>query len=92
VPHPDIHGILTSATREAAHIKLICDQDGKPVDALHVHANAPEAASRLVEEKLWEKIGLHGEIPESLGRISSTERSAPLAVVQLILLHYVSHT
>ncbi|WP_298208748.1 phosphoribulokinase [Ferrimicrobium sp.] len=92
VPHPDIHDILTPATREAAHIKLIRDQDGKPVDALHVHGHAPVAASRLVEEKLWEKIGLDGEIPESLGVISPTERSAPLAVAQLILLHHMIHT
>ncbi|WP_298336664.1 phosphoribulokinase [Ferrimicrobium sp.] len=92
VPHPDLHDILTPATREAAHIKLIRDQDGKPVDALHVHGHAPESATRLVEEKLWEKIGLDGEIPESLGVISSTERSAPLAVAQLILLHHMIHT
>lgn len=92
VPHPDLHDILTPATRDAAHVKLIRDQDGKPVDALHVHGHAPEAASRLVEEKLWGKIGLPGEIPESLGAISPTERSAPLAVAQLILLHHMLHS
>ncbi len=91
VPQPDLHDILTPATRDAAHIKLIRDQDGKPVDALHIHGHAPEAASRLVEEKLWEKIGLGGDIPASLGRISSTERSAPLAIAQLIILHHMIH-
>jgi phosphoribulokinase len=89
VPHPDLHDILTPSTREAAHIKLIRDQDGKPVDALHVHGHAPEAVTRIVEEKLWEHIGLPGEIPDSLGRISPNERSAPLAVAQLILLHHM---
>jgi len=92
VPHPDLHDIVTPATREAAHLKLIRDQDGKPVDALHVHGHAPTAIIRDIEEQLWERIGLGGAIPDSLGAISPTERSEPLAVAQLILFHHMIHT
>ncbi len=89
VPHPDLSSILTSDTRESVHLKLIRDQDGKPVDALHVHGHAPEASTRIVEETIWRHIGMNATIPPSLGMISEGTRSAPLAIAQLILLHHL---
>jgi phosphoribulokinase len=91
VPHPDLTSILTSDTRELVHLKLIRDQDGKPVDALHIHGHAPEEITRKVEETIWERIGMSGDIPDVLGMISPETRSAPLAIAQLILMHHLVH-
>ncbi len=91
IPHPDLSSVLTSDTRESVHLKLIRDQDGKPVDALHVHGHAPEEVTRVVEQVLWEHIGLSGDIPEPLGLIAPGKRSAPLAIAQLLLIHHLIH-
>ena len=88
-PHPDLGGILTEDTREAIHLKLARDVDGKPVDALHVHAYASRELTRRVEEALWNNLGLSDEVPESLGVIEPGARSEPLAVVQLLLLYHL---
>ncbi|HXY43610.1 MAG TPA: phosphoribulokinase [Acidimicrobiales bacterium] len=88
-PHPDLSAILTEDTREAIHLKLARDIDGKPVDALHVHAYASRELTRQVEEAIWNSLGLNDEVPESLGVIEPGERSEPLAVVQLLLLYHL---
>lgn len=89
VPHPDLSEILTPETRPAVHMKLLRDQDGKPVDALHLHGHAPEEVALLVEERLWKQLGMTDALPASLGRIGPSERSTPLAVAQLMLLHHL---
>jgi phosphoribulokinase len=91
IPHPDLSSLLTSDTRESVHLKLIRDQDGKPVDALHVHGHAPEEVTRVVEELLWEHIGLEGPILEPLGVIGPGKRSASLAIAQLLLIYHLIH-
>lgn len=88
-PHPDFSTILPSGTEGALHLKLIRDDDGKPVDALHVHAYAPRESIRRVEEAIWEDLGVDHELPEQLGMIDDHTRSEPLAVVQLILLYHL---
>lgn len=85
-PHPDLASVLTADTREAIHLKLARD-NGKPVDALHVHAYASRDTTRRVEEAIWAGLGIDRELPDSLGVIEPGVRSEPLAVVQLILLH-----
>lgn len=87
--HPDLSGILTEDTREAIHLKLIRDDDGKPVDALHVHAYADRQTTRKVEEAIWEDLGIDADLPGELGIIEGQTRSEPLAVVQLILLYHL---
>ncbi len=89
VPHPDFARILGDETRDAIHIKLIRDEDGKPVDALHVHAHAPRAAIRKVEDAIWSDLGMDRDLPDSLGIVDGRTRSEPLAVVQLILLYHM---
>jgi phosphoribulokinase len=43
----------------------------------------------MVEERLWKQLGMTGPLPSALGRIGPSERSTPLAVAQLILLHHL---
>jgi phosphoribulokinase len=88
-PHPDLTGILTADTREAIHLKLARDDDGKPVDALHVHAYASRQTTRQVEEAIWTGLGIGQDLPDSLGVIEGDVRSEPLAVVQLIFLYHL---
>jgi phosphoribulokinase len=88
-PHPDLSAILGDDTRSAMHLKLIRDEDGKPVDALHVHAYASRDVTRRIEEAIWTSLGTDHDLPESLGLIDGEVRSEPLAMVQLILLYHL---
>lgn len=88
-PHPDFTKILTEDTRAAIHLKLMRDDDGRPVDALHVHAYADRQTTRRVEEAIWEDLGMDHELPGDLGTIEGQGRNEPLAVVQLILLYHL---
>lgn len=88
-PHPDFSDIFTEDTREAVHLKLARDHDGRPVDALYVHAGASRQITRLVEMAIWTTLGIDGQVPSSVGLIEPGVRSEPLAVVQLILLYHL---
>ncbi len=89
IEHPELSKILTDAHREAMHLKLSRDEDGKPVDSLHIHSYADREVTREVEEQIWEELGVPEPIPESLGTIDNGERSEPLAQAQLILLYHL---
>ncbi len=89
ISHPDLSNILTDDHKEAMHLKLSRDEDGKPVDALHVHSYAKREVTREVEEAIWEELGVPQSVPESLGTIEPGKRSEPLAVAQLILLYHL---
>ena len=86
---PGLSGLLGEEHRGAIHLKLIRDDDGRPVDALHVHAYASRDATRRIEEAIWQAFGPETDLPESLGVVGEGSRSEPLAVVQLILLYLV---
>jgi phosphoribulokinase len=88
-PHPDLSAILGEDTRNAIHLKLLRDVDGKPVDALHVHGYASRDTTHRVEEAIWSSLGIDDEMPDSLGVVKPGVRSEPLAVVQLILLYHL---
>ncbi|GAC1341177.1 MAG: phosphoribulokinase [Candidatus Dormibacteria bacterium] len=90
VSHPDLSTVLSEENRRAIHLKLIRDDDGKPVDALHVHGHAPADLSRQVEEAIWRGLGLGDEstLPLGLGGIDGV-RNEPLAVTQLILVYHM---
>ncbi len=90
VSHPDLSSVLVEANRRAIHLKLIRDDQGKPVDALHVHGYAPPELSRQVEESMWKELGFGDEnpMPLTLGGIEGV-RSEPLAVTQLILVYHM---
>ena len=88
-PHPDLSAILGDEHRGAVHLKMIRDENSRPVDALHVHAYASQATTRRIEEAIWAAIGVDAELPDQLGAVGEGGRSEPLAIVQLILLYHV---
>jgi phosphoribulokinase len=88
IPHPDLLPVVGDETSEAMHLKLLRDDDGKPVDALHVHSYASEEATRKVEEAIWDLMAVPEPLSEDLGLIDG-ERDGPLAITQLILLYHL---
>lgn len=89
IAHPDLSDVLGSDTREAIHLKLLRDEDGKPVDAVHIHGHAPRELTRKVEEAIWSHLDVDEPIPEILGEVEPGVRSEPLAVAQLIILYHL---
>ncbi|CAA9270747.1 MAG: Uridine kinase [uncultured Acidimicrobiales bacterium] len=89
ISHPDLTNILGDDTREAMHLKLIRDEDGRPVDALHIHSYAEPEVTKKVEQAIWDELGLDVPVPDSLGRIDPETRDEPLALTQLILLYHL---
>jgi phosphoribulokinase len=71
------------------HLKLTRDEDGRPVDSLHVHGYAPREDSRMLEKAIWSGLGGTTELPPVLGDLGDAKRSEPLAVTQLLLLHHL---
>lgn len=88
INHPDLSTILGEDTRQAMHLKLTRDEDGKPVDAIHIHSYAEPAVTRKVEQAIWDELGTHEPLPSSLGMIDDV-RDEPLALTQLILLYHL---
>ena len=89
ISHPDLTSILNDDVREAMHLKLRRDADGKPVDSVHIHSYADRADTRKVEEAIWEELGVDDPVPDCLGMLDSEERDEPLALTQLILLYHL---
>ncbi len=89
LPHPNLAGIMTDDAGEAIHLKLTRDEDGRPVDVIHIHGYAPPARTRPIEEAIWRELGVDEPLPESLGMVGDGERSESLALTQLILLYHV---
>ena len=89
IDHPDLSSILGEDTRQAMHLKLTRDDDGKPVDAVHIHSYAEPELARKVEQAIWEELGVDEPVPEALGMIDSETRDEPLALTQLLLLYHL---
>ncbi|CAA9277583.1 MAG: Uridine kinase [uncultured Acidimicrobiales bacterium] len=93
IAHPDLVTILQDVPRQAMHLKLVRDENNRPVDALHIHAYADPDVSRQVERAIWKEVmGTDdGErpVPKSLGEIGDGPRLEPLALTQLLLLHHM---
>lgn len=88
IAHPNIAAILDGEDGKALHVKLVRDQDGKPVDALHIHGYAPREASRKVETEIWGSLGEVGPLPEGIGKVDG-KRTEPVAITQLLLLYHI---
>ncbi|MDQ4095706.1 MAG: phosphoribulokinase [Actinomycetota bacterium] len=89
ISHPDLPAILGDDTREAIHLTLVRDDDGKPVDAVHIHSYADPDVIKKVEQAIWDELGVDAPVPEALGQLDDDERDEPLAVSQLILLYHL---
>ena len=89
ISHPDLTTIFDEDVKEGMHLKLRRDDDGKPVDSVHIHSYAAREDTKKVEEDIWAELGVDEPVPESLGRIDSDTRDEPLALTQLILLYHL---
>lgn len=93
IPHPNLTEVLGEDIQQAMHLKLERDEEGKPVDALHIHGHAPQQDSRMIEKVIWEQLDATVPVPQTLGEIEPGHRTEPLALTQLILLfHLLRHT
>jgi phosphoribulokinase len=89
VRHPDLSGVFSDVDRSAMHLKLVRDEDGRPVDTLHVHGYVPREESQTLEKAIWSELGVKTELPSSLGQLGEGARSEPLAITQLLLLYHL---
>jgi phosphoribulokinase len=94
IRHPDLDGVVPEAyprggTRSAIHLRLARDADGRPVDALHVHGDAPREESEVVEKAIWSRLGTGPGPPGCLGRTAEGQRTEPLAITQLLLVYHL---
>jgi phosphoribulokinase len=71
------------------HLRLTRDEDGRPVDALHVHGYVPREESQILEKAIWAGLGEGAGMPKSLGELGCGQRSEPLAITQLLLLYHL---
>lgn len=90
VQHPPLSHILTDDVRAAMHLKILRDDDGTPVDCLHVHGHAPAEDAHLLEKAIWEGLADRRDLPQGLGEVAPGFRSEPLAVTQLLLLYHLA--
>jgi phosphoribulokinase len=88
IRHPDLSGVL-AGSGQSMHLKLTRDEDGRPVDALHVHGYVPREDSRMLEKAIWTGLGEGTELPGFLGELDGGQRSEPLAITQLLLLYHL---
>jgi phosphoribulokinase len=91
IQHPALAHVLTDDDKRTAHLKLIRDSDGRPVDALHIHGYVPREDSLIIEKAIWEQLSLDPghALPETLGIVAGGRRSEPLAIAQLLLLWHL---
>ncbi|HWB73003.1 MAG TPA: phosphoribulokinase [Egibacteraceae bacterium] len=90
IPQPNLAGVLDDGDRRPAmHLKLERDENGRPVDAFHIHGYAPREESQVIEKQIWDSLDRDDPVPDSLGMLDSETRSEPLALTQLILLHHL---
>lgn len=93
VKHPNLTKVLGdedggSTSSRAMHLKMVRDQGGNPVDALHVHGHASTEETEVAKKLLWEAVGSDGDPPDALGRLNG-DRSEPLALTQLVMLYFL---
>jgi phosphoribulokinase len=88
IAHPDLSYVLTDDVRSAMHLKLTRDE-GKPVDALHIHAYGDTRITADVEQAIWGRLDVPDRLPPLLGMFEDGRRDEPMALSQLILLYHL---
>jgi phosphoribulokinase len=89
ISHPPLSHVLTDDVRTAMHLKIIRDNDGTPVDCLHVHGHAKPEESHHLQQAIWSGLAERRALPQNLGALGRDMRSEPLAVTQLLLLYHL---
>lgn len=88
--HPDLSVVpADSAPGAPMHLKMLRDDDGRPVDALHIHGYAPASDTEVVKKLIWDSLDVDAPLPPALGRLGDGQVSEPLAITQLILIHHL---
>jgi phosphoribulokinase len=90
IDHPSLYRFL-SETDGAMHLRIVRDEDGAPVDRLHVHGHAEASVIRALEKAMWTDLATEDPLPSSFGALADGRRSEPLAVTQMILLYYLKN-
>ena len=95
IRHPNFAELLTDAPRApgaTAHLKLMRDADGSPVDALHIHGHASTEDSEVLAKAIWASLDVSTPMPGCLGRLEdgTGTRNLPLLLTQLILLYHLN--
>ncbi|MBS1696431.1 MAG: phosphoribulokinase [Actinobacteria bacterium] len=91
IRQPDLTEILQPEVTRTMHLRLARENNGRPVDSLHVHGYTGTEENAAAEKMIWEALGdPRTAIPDSLGVITPGRRSTPLAITQMILLHYLT--
>ena len=89
IRHPNFAKLIAEVPPTVAHLKLMRDADGSPVDALHIHGYAPEGEAEVLAKAIWSGLGVDQALPSCLGLVSGSVRSEPLRLAQLLLLYHV---
>jgi phosphoribulokinase len=90
IRQPDLTRILIPEVTQTVHLRLARDVDGRPVDSLHVHGYTTAEENSVAEKMIWEALGdASRAVPDSFGVTGPGERSTPLAITQMILLHHL---
>ncbi|GAA2129150.1 phosphoribulokinase [Actinomadura napierensis] len=96
IDHPELADVLDGTpgdTDKLLHLRLHRDDDGRPVDALHVHGYVSPEESQVVKKAIWERLGPRAgdglPAPDALGRLGDADTSDPLAITQLLLLYHL---
>jgi phosphoribulokinase len=88
IAHPDLSYVVTDDVRSAMDLKLTRDQ-GRPVDALHIHAYGDPRVTADVEQAIWGHLDIPGRPPPRLGMFDDGRHDEPMALTQLILLYHL---
>lgn len=92
IRQPDLTEVLQPDVTRTIHLRLARDTDGRPVDSLHIHGYTTAEENAAAEKMIWEALGQpRRAAPEYLGMIGRNQRSTPLAITQMILLHHLLH-
>jgi phosphoribulokinase len=86
---PSFGPLLTEATSPALRLEIRRDEDGTPVDCLHVEGGADPGVLRAAEAAIWTAAARSDPLPAGLGDLGGGRRSGSLALTQLVLVHQV---
>jgi phosphoribulokinase len=89
IQHPPVRALLTDDIRAAMRLEIRRDNDGTPVDALHLDGYARREEIDQLKQAIWAGVADGRAMPAALGRTALGQRSESLAVTQLLLLYHL---
>ena len=91
IRHPDLMDVLQPDVTRTIHLRLVRDDDGIPVDSVHVHGYTSAEENAAAEKLIWEALGdARTAIPDSFGVLGTNQHSTPLAITQMMLFHHLT--